>query len=98
MHVTETSNEGELGWVTLRTEEESVNAKCKVYFSPVLRGSLELIVIVNELSAFFTRAMNSAGGICVPFDVRDSFVVFAQCEGVIVQAELGTVSVIVSPI
>ena len=53
---------------------------------------------MNELSAFFTRAMNSAGGICVPFDVRDSFVVFAQCEGVIVQAELGTVSVIVSPI
>ena len=77
-HFTETSNEGELGWVTVRTEEESVNPNRKVYVSPVLRGSLELILIVNELFAFLTTAVNPAGGIGVSADVKDSIVVFAQ--------------------
>ena len=84
-HLKETSNEGELGWVTVRTEEESVNPKSKVYFSPVLRGSVELIVIVKELSAFFTTAVNPAGGFGVPVDVRDSMAEFTQFAGVIVQ-------------
>ena len=85
-HLTETSNEGELGWVTVRTEEESVNPKCKVYVSPVLRGSLELIVIVKELSAFFTTAVNPEGGIGVPVDDKDSMAEFTQFKGVITQA------------
>ena len=53
---------------------------------------------MNELSAFFTTAVNPPGGVGVPVEVRDSLVVLAQFEGVIVQAEVGTVRVIVSPI
>ena len=97
-HFTETLHEGELGWVTVRAEEGLVNPNRKLYVSPVLRGSLELIVIVNELSAFFTTAVNPAGEVGVPVDVRDSLVVFAQFEGAIVQAEVGIVKVVVSPI
>ena len=97
-HFTETSNEEELGWVTVRREKKSVNPKCKVYVSPVLRESLELIVIVNEFSAFFTTAVNPAGGVCGPVDVKDSMAEFIQFEGVIVQAEEGKVRVVVLPI
>ena len=53
---------------------------------------------MNELSAFFTTAVNPAGEGGVPVDVRDSLVVFAQFEGAIVQAEAGTVRLVVSPI
>ena len=41
---------------------------------------------MNELSAFFTTAVNPAGGIGVPVDVKDSMAEFTQFEGVIVQA------------
>ena len=75
-----------------------MNPKSKLYVSPVLRGSLKFIVIVNELSAFFTTAVNPAGAYVVPVDFKDSITELKQFEGVIVQAEAGTVRVVVSPI
>ena len=73
-----------------------MNPNCKVYVSPVLRGSLDRIVIVNELSTFFTTDVKPFEGCVVPVDVKDSMAEFTQFEGVIVQAEVGTVRVVVS--
>ena len=53
---------------------------------------------MKESSAFFTTAVNPAGGFGVPVDVRDSMVEFTQFAGVIVQVEAGTVRVVISPI
>ena len=97
-HFTKTSNEGELGCVTVKREEESVNPNCKVYVSSVLKRSLELIVILNELSAFLTTAANPFDGCVVPVDVKDSMAEFTQFAGVIVQVEAGRVRLVVSPI
>ena len=97
-HFTKTSNEGELGCVTVKREEESVNPNCKVYVSSVLKRSLELIVILNELSEFFVTATNPFEACVVPIDFKDSMAEFKQFEGVIMQAEAGTVRVVVSPI
>ena len=71
-HFKKTSNEGELGCVRVRTEKESVNPNCKVYVSSVLKRSLELIVILNELSAFLVTATNPFEGCVVPIDFKDS--------------------------
>ena len=53
---------------------------------------------MKELSAFFTTAVNPAGGFGVPVDVKDSMAEFTQFAGVIVQVEAGTVRLVVSPI
>jgi hypothetical protein len=53
---------------------------------PVIEGSVEVIVMVNELSAFLIRTANPSGVASSPIEFRVAFAVFEHSIGEIRQA------------